>query len=166
MSIRDAIQGLRDEWRLMTLYERFEQLVALVLVLTIAVLVLVALWNLVGHLAKLIIGANLDPHNHRVFHKVFSGIMTVLIAMEFKHSILRWAVREESIIQVKTVLVIAMLALARKFIILDLEVVSAVQLYGLAAAMVALGVVYWLMRERDDRLPASNKKARREGGQP
>ena len=60
----------------------------------------------------------------------------------------------------------AMLALARKFIILDLEVVSAVQLYGLAAAMVALGVVYWLMRERDDRLPASNKKARRGAGQP
>ncbi|MFB6259343.1 MAG: phosphate-starvation-inducible PsiE family protein, partial [Thiohalorhabdaceae bacterium] len=100
-------------------------MVTTVALVGIAVLVLVALWNLVSHLAHLIIGANLDPHNHKVFHEVFSGIMTVLIAMEFKHSILRWAVREESIIQVKTVLVIAILALARKFIILDLETTSA-----------------------------------------
>lgn len=40
MSIRHAIEGLRSEWRPMTLYERFEQLVALVLVLTIAMLAL------------------------------------------------------------------------------------------------------------------------------
>ena len=58
-----------------------------------------------------------------------------------RHSILRWAVREESIIQVKTVLVIAILALARKFIILDTEVTSAPHLFGLSAAVVALGAV-------------------------
>jgi hypothetical protein len=42
--------------------------------------------------------------------------MTLLIAMEFKHSILRVIARKERIIQVKTVLLIALLALARKFI--------------------------------------------------
>ena len=34
-------------------------------------------------------------------------IMTLLIAMEFKHSIIRAALRQESIVQVKTVILIA-----------------------------------------------------------
>jgi uncharacterized membrane protein (DUF373 family) len=41
--------------------------------------------------------------------------------------------------------------MARKFIILDLGNVSSGQLLGLAAITLVLGVVYWLMRERDDR---------------
>ncbi|MEF8793309.1 phosphate-starvation-inducible PsiE family protein [Thiohalorhabdus sp.] len=157
-------QELRSNWRLMTLYERFEQVVAVVLVVAIAAVVLVALWNLMSHILRLVVSANLNPQNHKLFLRVFSGNMTLLIAMEFKHSILRWAVREESIIQVKTVLVIAILALARKFIILDTEVVSAPHLFGLSVAVLALGGVYWLMRERDDHLPASDKKARRGAG--
>jgi uncharacterized membrane protein (DUF373 family) len=166
MAVRQAIDEFRSDWRLMTLYERFEQVVAVALVLAIVLVVLVALWNLLGHILELVLAANIDPQDHKIFQRVFSGIMTLLIAMEFKHSILRWAVREESIIQVKTVLVIAILALARKFIILDTEVMSASHLFGLAAALLALGGVYWLMRERDDRLPGADKKARREAGGP
>src|SRR6266478_6582647 len=60
--------------------------------------------------------------------------------------------REQSVIQIKVVLLIALLALARKFIVLDLHEVAAGELLGLAAITLALGIVYWLMRERDDRL--------------
>lgn len=38
-----------------------------------------------------------------VFQSVFGMIMTLLIAMEFKHSIVRVAQRRDSIIRVKTV---------------------------------------------------------------
>lgn len=57
--------------------------------------------------------------------------------------------------KVKTVLLIALLALARKFIILDISTVSASLLAALALSSLALGGVYWLLRERDDRLAAS-----------
>ncbi len=40
-------------------------------------------------------------------------IMTLLIAMEFKHSIVRVALRRDSIIQVKTVILIGLIALAQ-----------------------------------------------------
>lgn len=40
-------------------------------------------------------------------------------ALEFKHSIVRAALRRDSIVQVRTVLLIALLALSRKFGILD-----------------------------------------------
>ena len=39
--------------------------------------------------------------------------MTLLIAMEFKHSIVRVALRRDSIIQVKTVILIGLIALAQ-----------------------------------------------------
>jgi hypothetical protein len=40
---------------------------------------------------------------------------------------------------------------ARKFIILELKETTAHTLLGLAAITLALGITYWLMRERDDR---------------
>lgn len=47
-------------------------------------------------------------------------------------------------------LLIALLALARRFIILDFTVASSSELLGLAAVTLALGGAYWFMRERDD----------------
>ena len=46
-------------------------------------------------------------------------VMTVLIALEFNHSILGVLERKHGVIQVRTVVLIALLALVRKFIILD-----------------------------------------------
>jgi uncharacterized membrane protein (DUF373 family) len=75
----------------------------------------------------------------------------VLIALEFNHTLRYSVAREQSVIQTKTVLLIAILALSRRFILLDLSATDGVELFGLAALMVALGGTYWLMRERDDR---------------
>ena len=101
-----------------------------------------------------------NPLDHSVFQTVFGMIMTLLIAMEFKHSIIKVVMRKESIIQVKTVLLIALLALSRKFIILEPDI-SPGKLAALAATTLALGVTYWLLRERDDRL--AGQAAAREG---
>ncbi len=57
-----------------------------------------------------------------------------------------------SIIQVKTVVLIALIALSRKFVILDSSATGASTIAALAGATLVLGVVYWLLRERDDRL--------------
>jgi len=69
--------------------------------------------------------------------------------MEFKHSILRVALRRDSIIQVKTVVLIALIAVSRKFLILDTATTEATKIAALAAALLALGGVYWVLRERD-----------------
>ena len=54
------------------------------------------------------------------------------------------------IIQVKTVILIALIALARKFVILDTEADPG-KIAALAGATLALGATYWLLRERDAR---------------
>jgi len=141
---------MRSQWRLMTFYERFEQVVALVLSAVIAVIIVVSLFQLIAIVFTLLVLDAFNPLDHKVFQKVFGMIMTLLIAMEFKHSIVRVALRKESIIQVKTVILIAILALARKFIILDPNIDPA-KLAALAGTILALGLTYWLMRERDDR---------------
>lgn len=89
----------------------------------------------------------LNPLNHEIFQAVFGIIMTLLIAMEFKHSIVRVAFRHDSIIKVKTVVLIAIIALSRKFVILDTSP-SPSKIAALACAVIALGIVYWPMREQ------------------
>jgi uncharacterized membrane protein (DUF373 family) len=77
--------------------------------------------------------------------------------MEFNHSILQTMERLHRIIQVKTVILISILALARKFIVLNIEVTPALTIVALGFAVIALGVVYWLLRERDDRCVPETK---------
>ena len=141
----------REQWSIMSLYERFEQVVAIVLSLVIAVVIALALVQLVVRILPLLVSGAIDPLDHEVFQTLFGMIMTLLIAMEFKHSIIRVALRRSSIVQVKTVVLISLIALSRKFVILDTNATSASTIAALAGAALALGVVYWLMRERDDR---------------
>lgn len=145
-------EEFRQLWAVMSFYERFEQVIALLLSGVIAVVIIISLLQLMGTVFKLLFLEALNPLDYHVFQTVFGMILTVLIAMEFKHSIVRVALRRESIIQVKTVVLIALIALSRKFIILDPDTTPA-KIAALAGATVALGVTYWLLRERDDRQP-------------
>lgn len=133
----------------MNLYERFEQVVAVILANVIAVVIVISLYQLVRAVAILVVTNSLDPLDHAVFQELFGMIMTLLIAMEFKHSILRVALRRGSIIQVKTVVLIALIALARKFVILD-PATEASKIAALSGAILALGMVYWLLHQGDE----------------
>ena len=148
---RTMLDDMRDQWRLMTFYERFEQVVALVLSAVIAVIIVVSLLQLVSIVFTLLVLDAFNPLDHKVFQTVFGMIMTLLIAMEFKHSIVRVALRRDTIIQVKTVILIGLIALARKFVVLDPEA-SPGKVAALAGATLALGITYWLLRERDDQM--------------
>jgi uncharacterized membrane protein (DUF373 family) len=152
--LRRDLDALRLQWNVLTFYERFEQLVAHVLSVVISVIILVSLWQLIRAVISLLVSDALNPLDHAVFQTIFGMVMTLLIAMEFKHSITRVMAGRDHIVQVKTVLLVALLAVARKFIILDPTSAPA-QIAALAFALVALGIVYWLMRQRDDPVDAT-----------
>jgi len=94
---------------------------------------------------------SLNPLDHSVFQQVFGEIMTLLIALEFNHTLRYVIIGERGIIHTKMVVLIAELALARKIIVTDLLHTPPLATLALAMLMLALGVTYWLMRERDDR---------------
>ncbi len=148
-----AIRNFRARWALMTLYERFEQIVAIALSVIIAILILIALVQLYERVLPLVLGGALDPLDHEVFQALFGSIFTVLIAMEFKHSIVKAAIRRDSIIQVRTVVLIALLAMSRKFVILDASVTPAPTIAALAAVTLVLGAVYWLLKDQEPGRP-------------
>lgn len=151
------MKEVRAHWPLMSFYERFEMIVAIILSLIVTLIITLALMQLVVRVVPLLLTGSLDPLDHGVFQNLFGMIMTMLIAMEFKHSIIRVAQRKDSIVQVKTVILISLIALARKFVILDIKETDASTIAALAAATLVLGVVYWLLRERDDRV--ANRRA-------
>ena len=155
------LRETRRHWPLMSAYERFEHGVAFLLSLVIAMLIVLALIQLLVRVVPLLLTGALDPLDHEVFQGVFGSIMTLLIALEFKHSIVRVALRRDSVVQVKTVLLIALLALSRKFVVLDATVTGPATVAALAGATLVLGLVYWLLRERDDRVAPD--RAERDG---
>jgi uncharacterized membrane protein (DUF373 family) len=146
-----ALRETREAWPGLTTYERFEQVVSLVLTALISLVIVAAILNLTFRIVLLVVFGMLDPAEHSVFQATFGMIFTVLIALEFNHSIIGVLERKESIVQVRTVILIALLALARKFIILDASKTEAMTIIGLAFAVLALGGVYWLVRDQDRR---------------
>jgi uncharacterized membrane protein (DUF373 family) len=151
---------------LLSLYQRFETSVAMVLTFITAAVIVVALWRLVFRVADTLVLQSLNPLEHSVFQAVFGDILTVLIALEFNHTLQYMVARERGIIQAKTVILIAVLALVRKIIVTDFAAISARALTAEAGLLLALGVTYWLMRERDDRLRSSRRAGRGDAGAP
>jgi Phosphate-starvation-inducible E family len=99
-----------------------------------------AVWN------ELVLAGGFDPTDQEVFQAVFGMIFTVLIALEFKRSLVVVAESRNSIVQVRTVVLLAMLAIVRKLIILDLKRTEAAELFGLAAAIE--GAAAWCSARR------------------
>jgi uncharacterized membrane protein (DUF373 family) len=140
---------LRPRWSILSAYQRFEASVASVLTFVVGAVIVVALYRLiVGVVNSLLLDA-LNPLDHGVFQRVFGEIMTLLIALEFNHTLQYVVAGERGVIHMRTVILIAELALARKVIVMDLYDVAAGSLLALAAMSVALAITYWLIRDRD-----------------
>ena len=148
----ESIEPLRRTFRGLSIYERFEQAVVITLTLLIMAIVAAATWRLAISVFVLLLTAEIDPGNQKVFQTVFGMIFTVIIALEFKHSLLIVLTRQESVVRVRSIVLIAMLAMVRKFIIIDLGTADAMEIFALAAAILSLGLVYWLVREQDRRV--------------
>src|ERR1700737_646374 len=140
----------RRNWKLLTVYQRFETLVGFVLTTVIAAVILVALYRLVISVGPTLVLQSPNPLDHAVFQVVFGDIMTVLIALEFNHTLHYVIAREIGIIQARTVILIALLALARKVIVIDLYAAAPATVAALGLLAISLSVTYWLMRNGPD----------------
>src|SRR3982074_2694528 len=150
MSIKQEFKDAGEQFRLLSLYQRFEHVVVTILTALIAIIVVVAVWNLsVKILFGLVLSGSLDPSDYSIFQAVFGMIFTVIIALEFKKSLLVIAERRDNVVQIRSVVMIALLAICRKVIILDLSETDALHILAFAAAILALGFIYWLIGVRD-----------------
>ena len=76
---------------------------------------------------------------------IFGLFLLVLIGVELMESIRIY--REQKSVHVEVVMTVAMIAIARKVIILDIKEISSLTLLGIAAIIAALSIGYFLIRK-------------------
>jgi len=151
-----AVAEVRQHWPDLSTYARFEYVISLIITALIGAVIVVAVVHLTIRVAVLLVFGLADPLDHTAFQIIFGMILTVLIAVEFNHSLVSVLERRDGVVQVRTVLLIALLAVVRKFIVLEVQDVQPLTLIGLAFTALSLGGVYWLVRDQDRREAAQS----------
>ena len=150
LTLAAEFKELRFKWQTLSLYERFEQTIVAALILVIALIVALTTWQLFLQTLRLVSSRVLNPGDPQVFQGLFGMVLTVLIALEFKHTLLVVKHHRRAIVQVRAVVLIALLALVRRFIISISTRPSPSTIAALAGASLALGVVFWIVGSKEE----------------
>jgi uncharacterized membrane protein (DUF373 family) len=135
------------------IYDTFERVVMSILTLLLILMIAFATWHLIEAIVLLLFSGELDPTDPRIYPNIFSLIFTILIGFEFKHSFLSSTATQTSVIRIRSIILIGMLATVRKVIILDLKQTDVPETLAVAASVLALGIVYWLVKDPDHDKP-------------
>ena len=139
---RQIAEATEDEHFLHNL-ETIVLIISKVLSLGMVIVILVSVYDL-----GFVLFQELFMPSERFFKdtlfKIFGLFLNVLIALELLENITAYL--KKHVIQVELVIVTSLIAVARKIIILDLEKKTAMDLIGLAIAILALSISYLIIR--------------------
>ena len=142
---------LKRLWKEMTYYERFEQIVSrIVMVLIAALIVYLLIFIAVDLFDEFKRGLALA--DVEALKDVFGSILTILILIEFNHSIALALSKRSGVLQARFIVLIAILVIARKVILLDFNTATFEQLIGISGIAIAFGLLYWLINLRSSDL--------------
>ena len=138
------IKVLKQEWHELTSYQRFEQVVTRIVMAFVA---LVIVYSVILTTIELATDFMLGHAfmEQELLQDVFGSILTILILLEFNHSIAVSLKQKTGIVQTRIVVLIAILVIVRKIILLDFKTASIETLAGHAGVALALGLLYWLI---------------------
>ena len=122
----------------------FERVVILLLVFLMAVVVLISTVELGWVIISDIISAPVFFIEINELLDVFGFFLLILIGVELLETIRTYS--EERRVRVEVVLLVALIAVARKIIILDIEKVTSLTLIGLGTIIIALTAGYYLFK--------------------
>lgn len=142
------MSNIRSDHPASRIFQRFEGLIIRGLAVLISIISLAAFWGLIIETWHLLQLGAFSSLSHRAFQAVFGMIMTLLIALEFNHTIMHAHIEQNREIIVRTVILVAILAIARQFIVSEIETISPLILLSMALSLLSLGIVYWLMAKR------------------
>ncbi|KAA9006970.1 phosphate-starvation-inducible PsiE family protein [Histidinibacterium aquaticum] len=129
---------------LRTFFNLFEKLVAALLLLGMVVVIGLAAWAFLRTAGETAMNPQADLA-YSTFQRMFDRLLAAVIALELARSVLLLVEGHRGLVQVRIILVIGILAVVRKLILIELETAEAPILFGLAAAVIALGVVFALL---------------------
>ena len=124
--------------------KRVENITAKFLSIALIIVIFISLFDLSRVLAQEIIMLRVSVLGKSLFN-LFGLFLNVLIALELLENVGGYL--QKNVRQVELVIVTAMIAIARKIIILDFEKISSEELVALALSMLALAASYWVIRK-------------------
>jgi uncharacterized membrane protein (DUF373 family) len=129
---------------MMEYLERFERFIAWVLTILLVLVILLATVDLAVDLVKnaLYVAPRFLIGTDQLL-KLFGLFLLILLGLELLETLKAYF--RDDLIHVEVVLIVAMIALARKVIILEFKETSPLILVGAAALMLALGISYRLI---------------------
>ena len=117
-------------------------------VLTLLLMMMIALLASTIELAVILVQQLIEPPRFLLDVKemltVFSFFLMVLIGLELVESIKMYL--EKDVIHVEVVVLVAIIAVARKIIVIDYYTISYEILLGIAALMITLSAAYFLLK--------------------
>ena len=127
-----------------TLYDRFELLVSAIIIVLISTVII---YSTIFASIKLAedFPAGLTSGETEAFKDTFGIILTVLILLEFNHSIISALRQRTGAMQVSMIVLITITVISRKLILLDYASASLETLLGLDGLALVLGALYWLL---------------------
>jgi uncharacterized membrane protein (DUF373 family) len=145
-----TLESLTRKWRNLTAYGRFERTALLCVMFLIGTITAYAIILSAIKLATdFMLGETfLDK---AALQDTFGLILTVVILIEFNHSIFVALTERSGAIQTRTVVLITVLVVARKLMLRDFETLDYQTLLGFGGLPLALGALYWLISEGDRR---------------
>jgi uncharacterized membrane protein (DUF373 family) len=124
--------------------KRVEKITAKILSIALVIVIFISLFDLSRVLVQEIILLRVSVLGKSLFN-LFGLFLNVLIALELLENVGGYL--QKNVRQVELVIVTAMIAIARKIIILDFEKISSEELVALALSMLALAASYWVIRK-------------------
>lgn len=141
--LKNRLSRTGSDENFLKLIELTESVVSKVLSVLMIIVIFVALLDL-GWFLLLELFSSPYGFFNRTLIEIFGLFLSVLIALEILENITAYL--RKHVVQVELVIVTSLTAVARKIIILDLEKVSGIDIVGLAAAILALSLSYWIVR--------------------
>jgi uncharacterized membrane protein (DUF373 family) len=124
--------------------KKFEKVVLVALVFMMGVVVFLSTLELGWILIRDIVTPPVVLLDIDELLDVFGFFLLVLIGIELLETIKTYFV--EHVIHAEVVIEVAMIAIARKVIILDVKELPSLTLLGIAAIIITLAVAYWLVK--------------------
>jgi len=132
----------------------FEKMIVRVLVILMAFVLLLSTVELAWVIIKDIITPPILLLEIDELLEIFGLFMLVLIGIELLETIAK-TYMAESVDHAQIVMAVAIIAIARKVIILDVKDLSGLALLGIAAIILALSIGYYLVRKKGESLKDS-----------
>ena len=126
--------------------KKFERIIITSLIVMMVLVILLATIDLAWVIVKDIVTPPVFLLNINELLEIFGFFLLVLIGIELLETIKAYLF--ENVVHVEIVIEVALIAIARKVIILDLEKYSHLTLYGIAALIVAIAVAIYAVKNK------------------